>query len=220
MTVGELDKSMVTLVPDQIILKQKRSMTMFNIIEEKIEHIDKNNTRDGMQVVITLKRKFVNDLLTTYLPTILLILITYCTTFFKENYFEAALGANLTIMLVMTTIFTDVSQSLPMTAYIKLIDLWLIFGQFIPFTEVILLTIMDGIKETEDERGTKAINQNQEKVVELGNRVSVVKVGLQYRIQSHTLILNYLQVAPIESVAPIVEETLVGLTVTKIEEVR
>ena len=46
-----------------------------------------------------------NEFLTTYLPTVLLILITYATTFFKPFYFEAALTVNLTVMLVMTTLF-------------------------------------------------------------------------------------------------------------------
>ena len=46
-----------------------------------------------------------NEFLTTYLPTVLLILITYATTLFKQFYFEAALTVNLTVMLVMTTLF-------------------------------------------------------------------------------------------------------------------
>ena len=46
-------------------------------------------------------------------------------------------------MLVMTTIFMTVMQMLPATAYIKMIDIFLIFGQLYPFAEVVLLTIME-----------------------------------------------------------------------------
>ena len=169
MQMIKLDKKMVLMVPDQLILEQESDMTMYTIVDEKIEYINKSNPKEGIQVVIVLQRKSLNELLTTYLPSILLILITYFTTFFKETHFEAALGANLTIMLVMTTIFTDVSQSLPMTAYVKLIDFWLIFGQLVPFAEVILLTIMEAIRE-EDDDGTKETNNPREKgVVELSN---------------------------------------------------
>ena len=42
---------------------------------------------------------------------------------------------NLTTMLVMTTIFIAVMDKLPSTAYIKMIDIWLIFGQLIPFAK-------------------------------------------------------------------------------------
>ena len=86
-------------------------------------------------------------MMTTYLPSILLILITYATTFFKPYFFEAALSVNLTTMLVMTTIFMTVMQMLPATAYVKMIDIFLIFGQLYPFSEVVLLTIMEYHRE-------------------------------------------------------------------------
>ena len=98
-------------------------------------------------MTIVLKRKIMNEMMTTYLPSVLLILITYATTFFKPYFFEAALSVNLTTMLVMTTIFMTVMQMLPATAYIKMIDIFLIFGQLYPFSEVVLLTLMEYHRE-------------------------------------------------------------------------
>ena len=46
-------------------------------------------------------------------------------------------------MLVMTTIFTNLMDKLPPTAYVKMIDIWLIGGQLIPFIEVVFLTIIE-----------------------------------------------------------------------------
>ena len=43
-------------------------------------------------------------------------------------------------MLVMTTIFISKMESLPPTSDIKLIDMWLIICQLFPFTQVLLLT--------------------------------------------------------------------------------
>ena len=54
---------------------------------------------------IVFKRRLMNELLTTFLPSLLLLFITYATTFFKSFYFEAALTVNLTVMLVFTTLF-------------------------------------------------------------------------------------------------------------------
>ena len=45
-----------------------------------------------------------SEIMTTYLPSFLLMMITFATTFFKPFFFEAALSVNLTTMLVMTTI--------------------------------------------------------------------------------------------------------------------
>ena len=49
---------------------------------------------------IVFKRRLTNELLTTYLPSFLLLLMAYATTFFKEFYFEAAVTVNLSILLV------------------------------------------------------------------------------------------------------------------------
>ena len=54
---------------------------------------------------ISFKRRLTNELLTTYLPSLLLLGITYATTYFKPFYFEAALTVNLTVLLVITTLF-------------------------------------------------------------------------------------------------------------------
>ena len=54
---------------------------------------------------IVFKRRLTNELMTTYLPSLLLLLMSYATTFFKPFYFEAAVTVNLTVMLVSTTLF-------------------------------------------------------------------------------------------------------------------
>ena len=79
-------------------------------------------------------------------------MIGYCTTYFKPFFFEAALTVNLTTMLVMTTIFISVMEKLPPTSYIRMIDIWLIFGILIPFLEVCILTFKEYHSIEDDER--------------------------------------------------------------------
>ena len=103
------------------------------------------------------QRRVMNELLTTYLPSCLLLLISYATTYFKPFYFEAAVTVNLSVMLVTTNLFIrsylaktkyckdsfeltfslSVMEKLPVTSYVRLVDIWLIVGQLIPFIEVI-----------------------------------------------------------------------------------
>ena len=82
-------------------------------------------------------------------------MITFATTFFKPFFFEAALSVNLTTMLVMTTIFISKMESLPPTSDIKMIDIWLILCQMVPFAEVILLTAMEYNREDKKKKGKK-----------------------------------------------------------------
>ena len=49
----------------------------------------------------------------------------------------------ITSMLVMYTLNQSVSSKLPATAYMKLIDVWLLFGLLLPFVIIILLILME-----------------------------------------------------------------------------
>ena len=102
-------------------------------------------------MVISLKRKIQTELLTTYLPTLLLLIITYATTFFKPMYFEASVTVNLTIMLVMTTIFTSKIEELPPTSDTKMIDIWLIFCLLVPFAFTLVQTAIECYREEDKE---------------------------------------------------------------------
>ena len=54
---------------------------------------------------IVFQRRLTNELMTTYLPSLLLLLMSYATSFFKPFFFEAAVTVNLSILLVTTTLF-------------------------------------------------------------------------------------------------------------------
>ena len=45
-------------------------------------------------------------------------------------------------MLVLTTMFVNVSNELLKTSYMKMVDYWLVFNLFIPFAEVLLHVYM------------------------------------------------------------------------------
>ena len=108
-------------------------------------------------MVIKFRRKIMSEMMTTYLPSMLLMMITYATTFFKPHLIEAALSVNLTTMLVMTTIFISKMEGLPPTSDTKMIDVWLIICQLVPFAEVVLLTAMEYYRKDQDEEITDEV---------------------------------------------------------------
>ena len=157
--VMELEQRTIQLIPEEVIMTSKKELTMYIITQYSIQYRNISDSKAGIQMQITLKRRIVNEMLTTYLPSVLLILITYATTFFKAYYFEAAMTGNLTTMLVTTTIFVAVMDKLPATAYVKFVDIWLILGQLIPFTEVCLLTALELFRDGDGD-GLKTINHH------------------------------------------------------------
>ena len=54
-------------------------------------------------------------------------------------------------MLVLTTMFINVSNNLPKTSYMKMMDVWLLFNLMYPFFVVLLHTYMDTLRN-DDER--------------------------------------------------------------------
>ena len=121
---------------------EDKDLVMFTIIDLRLERM-----KDQVHMAISLKRKIQTELLTTFLPTLLLLIITYAPTFFKPIYFEASLTVNLTIMLVMTTIFTSKIEELPPTSDTKMIDVWLIFCLLVPFAFTLIQTAIEWHRE-------------------------------------------------------------------------
>ena len=133
MNVGTLDLKTVKLIPMELVMEQEEEMTIFHIIDRQLVYRNISQPKEGVFMFIVLKRKITSEMMTTYFPTIMLTAITFATTFFKPYFFEAALTVNLTTMLVMTTIFISKMDGLPPTSAIKMIDIWLIMCQLVPF---------------------------------------------------------------------------------------
>ena len=148
MSVKIEDVDSVTLFPLNVTIQQLLDMVLFTITDYSLVHKKENG---GIRMTITLKRKIMSEMMTTYFPSLLLMMITYATTFFKPFFFEAALSVNLTTMLVMTTIFISKMEGLPPTSDIKMIDYWLILCQLVPFVQVVLLTAIEFLKEEDQE---------------------------------------------------------------------
>ena len=181
--MGEKERKKVRLVPGNLTLMQRADMAIFVLTHLDLVYRNTQKPEEGIQLVMRMRRKVTTEMMTTYLPTALLLLIAYSTTFFKPCFFEAALSVNLTTMLVMTTIFISKMESLPSTSYIKMIDIWLILCQLAPFAQVVLITAMEYLRkdqlENEKMDGLASCMKTQEElpVVQDNGDVGVVKVS-------------------------------------------
>ena len=94
---------------------------------------------------------------------------------------------NLTTMLVLTTMFISVSSSLPTTAYVKMIDIWLIFNLLLPFILVLLHTYMDSLRTEKNGEGEAR---------EINHHGKTITVGGEPDKKSEKQVGNTIQVAP------------------------
>jgi hypothetical protein len=91
--------------------------------------------KNGSEIIfeVKLKRIYSYHLTNTFLPTSTLLLIAEVTLHFEESKMELAIGLSLTVLLVTYTMYQSISESLTKTAYLKMIDYWLLFCLLVPF---------------------------------------------------------------------------------------
>ena len=65
------------------------------------EHVYRDRT--GVRVLVVFGRRLLSNILTVYVPTVLLNTMGHITVYFKPFFFEAIITVNLTVMLVLTT---------------------------------------------------------------------------------------------------------------------
>ena len=100
-------------------------------------------TNTGVEVTLVFRRRVQHHLLTTYLPTFCLMLVCQSGLYLRAEHFKTTAAISVTVMLVIYTLYQSVSNKVTPTAYIKFIDVWLIFGLVLPFVVFFLLVSID-----------------------------------------------------------------------------
>ena len=166
MLLDDVLENFAEVLPDNLEFSGPKELTQYFVKKYEMRKI-KINTRPGIVVSLTLGRRILATFLTIFFPTILLNIIGHATNFFKPFFFEAVVSVNLTAMLVsislvnipllcsfvfkvLTTMFINISNNLPKTSYIKMMDIWLIFNLLLPFLEVLMHTYMDTLRAEEE----------------------------------------------------------------------
>ena len=143
MTAPYEEKDLVQFVLKNLNYKGPEDINEYIFLSLTHEMID-----NGKEIIIKVHfgRRMMDILLTTILPTILITLVTFSTNIYNKNHFDAIATVNLTSLLVMVTLYVSISQSLPATSYMKMIDIWLIFSLFMPFLEVTMHAVLDHLR--------------------------------------------------------------------------
>ena len=87
-----MDKDKIQREFSQLSLED-RDLTMFTVTNLTLA---KKEIGNMVYMALKLKRKIATELLTTYVPTILLLLITFTTIFFDKDLFGDTIAVNLT----------------------------------------------------------------------------------------------------------------------------
>ena len=141
--------SIKVFIQDNFFLKwndppiiEKLILTQYDV-HQYLEYDNTTSSKDTAEVIITLCRKLSYHIVNIYIPTLCLIGIAAFTLFIDFSHFEVSIMIALTSMLVTYTLYQSISDYLPQTSYMKMIDIWLFGGLIFPFFIITILVIMD-----------------------------------------------------------------------------
>ena len=77
----------------------------------------------------------------TYFPPVLINIINQATNYISGDY-DLIITVNITSMVVLATIYMSVSTSLPSTANIKPVEVWLLFNLAYPILVILANIVM------------------------------------------------------------------------------
>ncbi|KAA0193776.1 hypothetical protein HAZT_HAZT006108 [Hyalella azteca] len=129
------------LRPDNITYIGRKDLIEYTISEFIEAELIVENEFSQMKLGVRFTRRSGFYILTLYIPTVLLAVIAYFSLFFNPMGFESRISVALTSLLVLASLFTQTSNSLPKTSYFKLVDIWLFFSIVIIFMIVLFQTL-------------------------------------------------------------------------------
>ncbi|XP_066975374.1 uncharacterized protein [Macrobrachium rosenbergii] len=126
--------------------------------------------KSGQQIQIVMTNLYGYYISGAYIPTLLLVIISYTTFYFALEDFTNRIMVSLTSLLVMASLFSQIASGLPKTAYMKLIDVWFIFCILADFVMVILLVIINSLVENQSHTPVQVLSAN-----DISGKVPVMK---------------------------------------------
>ncbi|XP_063874968.1 uncharacterized protein LOC135108154 isoform X2 [Scylla paramamosain] len=102
-----------------------------------------HENKSGQHIEIVITNLYGYYISGAYVPTMLLVIISYLTFFFDLSDFTNRIMVSLTSLLVLASLFSQIASGLPKTAYMKLIDVWFIFCILADFVMVFVLVVIN-----------------------------------------------------------------------------
>ncbi|XP_042204201.1 probable ligand-gated ion channel 46 [Homarus americanus] len=99
----------------------QRDLSLYTV---KNVRLNSESGPDQLSLKFELHRRGGLVLLSTFVPSVLLLLVSWATLFVKQEALNVRAIMSLTTLLVLYTLFSNLSSSMPNTAAIKLIDIW------------------------------------------------------------------------------------------------
>nr|UOV21289.1 cysloop ligand-gated ion channel, glycine receptor, gly-5 [Ixodes ricinus] len=130
---------------DPIVIEHPIEMPEFDLVHHSYGQFNRaidTGVFSFLNVTFTLERQNGYHLIQTYLPTFLIVMISWVSFWLNVDAAPARVTLGVTTLLTMTTVASGVRTQLPPVSYVKAIDVWIgacsvmVFGALLEFTLV------------------------------------------------------------------------------------
>ncbi|XP_063844108.1 glycine receptor subunit alpha-3-like isoform X1 [Scylla paramamosain] len=139
--IYEWDQDLPIDMPDELEIAQ------FDLLEDR--RVTESDTQvyvtgnfSSLKVSFDLRRQNGYHVLQTYIPTILIVVISWVSFWLDPNAVPGRVSLGVTTLLTLTTLASGIRAQLPPVSYVKAIDVWIgmcmimVFGALLEFTFV------------------------------------------------------------------------------------
>ncbi|KAG7171177.1 Glutamate-gated chloride channel alpha-like 1, partial [Homarus americanus] len=122
----------------------------YEVLDISIKDLSVNNY-SGQLLMLVLRNQYIYYISSAYVPSCMLLIISYLTYFFTLDDFQTRITVALTSLLVLATLFSQLVGSLPKTSYLKLIDVWFLGCIAANFCMVVCLVLIEKRRMSDDD---------------------------------------------------------------------
>ena len=113
-----------------------------------------------MIVNILMQRSFWKIFITTYLPTLAILIIVQLTFYFPEDNIQVRATVILSCFIILVTVLAGTNGTTPITSDVTYLQVWIMFAVSLTFADACLQTLYGYIKQEEkkDQFSTSRVN--------------------------------------------------------------
>ncbi|XP_050706082.1 uncharacterized protein LOC126991371 [Eriocheir sinensis] len=151
--IKDMKEELGVLVQDGpgVTFKGSRYLLEYTLVKESFSNFSYQETSQ-IQIRFEFRNQYGYYIGNTFLPSLMQVIISLVTLRFDLADFQDRIMVSLTSLLVLATYFTQTSQTIPKTSYLKLIDVWFVALITLDFGVILSLVYVETLRIKERER--------------------------------------------------------------------
>ncbi|ROT70079.1 putative leucine zipper transcription factor-like protein 1 isoform X2 [Penaeus vannamei] len=119
--LNDVESKLVSMIASKTIYLGPEKLPEYKVRRVTLRKLEES---DGQELTVVFTNLFLYYLANSYLPSFLLVVISYSTFYFRLEDFNERIMVSITAMLVLVALFQQTSSTILKTTYLKLIDVW------------------------------------------------------------------------------------------------